>query len=251
MRFDIPQGLDDTASRFIMAVTLRYKFDAPGESSVHGNFGGPGGFVEDHQQKCVAYAEPLIQHLHGNGIIFIRQLLPAGSMHILLSSMGVTEDFLVLSSSLLRVLEKIGGNHLSRKYLIAQCRHLMDTQKQLQITSTKGASDAASNQNFSLGSFLGECGAAGSDDFDDDDNPGGLWTPKARCVETNGFVEAEVGITYGLPQTTMRRKTARNRSWVCKYTAKIISENESKHPALFLRRHGQLLGDRHDSNSGR
>ena len=121
---------------------------------------------------------------------------------------------------------------------MAKCRHLLDIQKQLKDTSP---SEGANEPHFSLASFLGECGAAGSDSYDDDDNPGGVWMPKARCsTETRAKCRQETNrsTVNHLPHTT--RKT-RNRSWVIPYTAKIISANESKHPALGPYRHGQLL----------
>lgn len=239
LRFDIPDSLDDSVSRFIVAVTLRYKFETPDESSLHGNFESK--FLEkEHQQKCMIYAEPLIQRLHGMGIVFIRQLLPADNMATILSGMGVTEDFLLLSNSLIIVLHQMsGGNFLKRKYLMAKSRQLLETQNQLKGSSSP---KRASGHHFSLASFLGECGAAGSDSYDDDDNPGGIWTRKAPCsVENQAKCRQEtIRIpAIHLPHTT--RKT-RNKSWVIPYTAKIISENESNHPALGAYRHGQLLG---------
>jgi len=239
LRFDIPDSLDDSVSRFIVAVTLRYKFETPGESSLHGNFESK--FLEkEHQQKCMLYAEPLIQRLHGMGIVFIRQLMPAGNMAMILSGMGVTEEFLLLSNSLIIVLHQMsGGNFLKRKYLMAKSHQLLETQYQLKGPSS---SNGASGLQFCLASFLGECGAAGSDTYDDDDNPGGIWTPKAPCPAENQAKCRQETIrspTFHLPHTT--RKT-RNKSWVIPYTAKIISENESNHPALGAYRHGQLLG---------
>lgn len=250
LRFDIPDGLDDTTSRFIMAVTLRYKFETPGESSVHGNF--EFAFVgREHQQKCKMYAEPLIQRLHSQGVVFIRQLLPAEKMYLIMSDLGVTEEFLLIASSLLNVLHQIsGGNYLNRKYLMAKCRHFLDTQNQMKDASP---SKGARGQHFSLTSFLGECGAAGSDNYDDDDNPGGLWMPRVSCTaetpadcrqEQNSNPSSRSITCNHLPTTA--RKT-RNRSWVLPYTAKIISQNELKHPALKSYRQGHLL-DCHNSN---
>merc|ERR1719253_1378992 len=62
LRFDVPDSLDDTVSRFVMAVMMRYKFETPGESSVHGDFELSFSKREYHQ-KCLIYAEPLIQRL--------------------------------------------------------------------------------------------------------------------------------------------------------------------------------------------
>ncbi|KAL7539952.1 hypothetical protein ACHAXR_009742 [Thalassiosira sp. AJA248-18] len=252
LRFDIPDGLDDTVSRFIMAVTLRYKFDIPGDSSVHGNF--ESAIAEKkHHQKCMAYAEPLIQRLHRNGIVLIRQLLENDMAHTL-SSMGVTEEFLLLSSSLLNVLHQMqGGKYLDRKYLIAKCRHLLDAQNSKENGSRN---DKSCTEQNNLASFLGECGAAASDDFDDDDNPGGIWMSKARCSteieeKSNHRLPTARQETFGSSAknhtSPASSKTRRNKSWVIPYTAKIISENESKHPALKAYRQAQLL-DRHNSN---
>lgn len=244
LRFDIPGSLDDTVARFIMAVALRYKFESPGESYLHGNF-ELASVKKGHQQKCIEYAEPLIHRLHEMGIIFIRQFLPAENMVIMLAKMGVSDEFLVISNSLVNVLHQIsGGNYLNRRYLMAETRHLVDTQKQLQIVSLaagEGYAKLSNQHDSSLCSFLGECGAAGSDDYNDDDNPGGLWTPKVMHLpETQGTC---MQVSYSarsasLPQTS---RETRNKSWVTSYTAKIISENESKHPALGLYRHGKLL----------
>ncbi|KAL9189729.1 hypothetical protein ACHAXT_009404 [Thalassiosira profunda] len=108
LRFDIPNGLDDTVARFIMAVTLRYKCEAPGESSLqHGGFERPP-VDKGHYQKCTEYAEPLIQKLHGDGIVFIRDLLPE-KMARTLSSLGVSSEFVVLSHSLLNVLRQMSA----------------------------------------------------------------------------------------------------------------------------------------------
>jgi len=83
LRFDIPNGLDDTVSNFVTAVTLRYNvFDEPGESSIHNNsfhLQSSAAKKEQHK-KCSVYVEPLLQRLHAKGIVFIRQLLPAENL---------------------------------------------------------------------------------------------------------------------------------------------------------------------------
>ena len=227
LRFDIPNGLDDTTSRFIMAVTLRYKFEVPDESSVHGNFDSSV-TMKDHELKCRKYAEPLIQMLNARGLVFVRQLLPVDNMIEILSSMQVTEDFIVLSCSLLNVLLMMtNGQYFNRKYLMARCRDL-------KALTTKTASDEGSNEHLNLVTFLGECGSAGAgcDDLQDDDNPGGLWQSRKG---SKGAVDYETQ-----PRSSNKQRT-RNRSWVIPYTEKIISKSESRNPALSSYRKGRLL----------
>ena len=75
LKFDVPNGLDDTVARFLVAVALRYKDNMPGDSTVqqHENFEPQSTEIT---RKAHALVEPLLQNLHGKGIIFIRQLLP-------------------------------------------------------------------------------------------------------------------------------------------------------------------------------
>ena len=255
LRFDIPNSIDDTVARFLMAVTLRYKFDAPGESSVHGNFhfeSQSNVAKREHQQKCALFAEPLIQSLHRKGIVFIRQLLPVENLARTLTSMGVTEDFVQLSVSMINVLDQMhGGNHLNRKYLMTKCKHLLDAQKEL-ARESGAAKPNTDKHHFNLASFLGECGAAGSaEDFNDDDNPGGLWKSTAIASnkqQENCTQERSTTSTDPLPHSGGRK--TKGRSWVHGYTAKVISDNELKQPALGLYRNGQLLDRCRSKSSG-
>ena len=97
LSFDIPNGLDDTVARFITAVSLRYSFTYPQESTLYnGSFVGRSQNKEN-QQDHLAYAESLIQQMHSQGLIFIRQLLPTDHMSSLLSSMKASEEFIALA----------------------------------------------------------------------------------------------------------------------------------------------------------
>ena len=58
LHFDIPDGLDDTVARFIMAVTLRCSFENPSDSFLRGSFEFNYLKKED-RQKCMLYAESL------------------------------------------------------------------------------------------------------------------------------------------------------------------------------------------------
>ena len=233
--YDIPNGLDDTVARFVMAVTLRYVFENPGESSVSGNCHSARA-EKGHLQKCVTYAAPILQHFHHNGIIYVRQLLPAESMACELSSIvGVTNEFVLLSGLLLSVLHQIGGRHLRRKYLTATCRQFLETQNELK-GKIVGDSNPNDQQKFTMASLLGQWATAGSDEFNDDDNPGGLWLQnQARCSATKNRNEAR---RQEMSDIIVART---NRSWVTSYTAKILSENESRNPAICPYRHGKLL----------
>ena len=134
---------------------------------------------------------------------------------------------------------------MNRKYLMANCQHLLDTQKRLNDASSSSKGAKPNTPNFSLASFLGECGAAGLDDYDDVD--GGLWMPEARhsAVESRANCRQDTNrsSTSRLPNAT---RTTRKRSWVIPYTAKVVAENESKHPAIRSYRNGKLL-DHHSS----
>ena len=237
LRFDVPDSLDDTVARFIHAVTLRYKFKTPGDSSVHGNFASAIA-TKEHRQKCKEFAEPLIQRLHGDGITFIRQLLENDAVYTL-SSLGVSEEFLILSISVLNVLHQMtGGNYFTRQHLMVKCRHLLNTC----CSTSDQVGDGENTENYNLASFLGACGAAGSDDFEDNDNPGGLWIhPSRKSSVHNPTSQASLlGTAVGHFPANTRRST-RSRSWVVPYTAKIIAKNETSHPALKAYRHAKLL----------
>jgi hypothetical protein len=245
--FDIPHGLDDTVMRFITAVTLRYEFDDPSESCVSGSHHSNRS-DKDHHHQCMTYADPIIKNLHSRGIVFIRQLLPAMTMSSILSSIeGVTDEFVLLSCLMLNVLQQMqGGSHLNRKYLQATCRQCMDTQKE--ITNKAGVAANATYidpQKFYVASLLGETAA---EDYNDDDNPGGLWrqhTPARLAAASMTRQEVKSSSSSSSSGSGIAKK---GKSWVTSYTAKILSENETKNPAIRAYRHGKLL-DRHSSTN--
>lgn len=222
LHFDIPSGLDDTTARFIMAVALRY---SPGESTLHGNF-ELSTEKKEHHRKCLQFAEPVIQYLHSKGYVFIRQLLPSGRMNEILCSanLGVTEEFFILSNSLLNVLRQMdGSNHMSRTYLMSQCDRLMETHTKMKGISSS-AVVASRSENGNLVSFLNEYGTGG-DDFDDDDHPGGLWKHSSKS-----------GNKQQPSRPAPKRNGSKRKSWVVSYTEKILSENDTQNPAYAMYR---------------
>jgi len=251
LRFDIPNGLDDTVSNFITAVTLRYNvFDEPGESSLHNNSFQLQSVAtkREQRQKCSAFLDPLLQRLHANGIVFIRQLLPAENLASILLDLGVPSEFIQLSISMLNVLSQIhGGKHLNREHLMAKCRNLLDTQQQLKELNgesviTKEAK--ADRDNFNLASFLGECGNASAEDFDDTDNPGGLWKSTTADTPTQEACVQPPSRTI-VSSHNLAGSSRSSSSWVSKYTERVISENETTNPALGMYRSGKLLDRQH------
>jgi len=253
LRFDIPNSLDDTVSNFLTAVTLRVNFD-PGESSIHNScfqFQSAAA-KKEQQQKCAAFVEPLLQRLHAKGIIFIRQLLPAENLASTLLDLGCSSEFIQLSISMLNVLSQIhGGNHLNRKQLMSKCRNLLDTQQQLRDLNGESDGDEdtkADRDNFNLASFLGECGSASAEDFDDTDNPGGLWKSTTADTPTQEACVQPPSRTI-LSSHNLAGSSRSSSSWVSKYTERVISQNETTNPALGMYRSGKLL-DRQHSKAG-
>ena len=249
LRFDIPNGLDDTVSNFLTAVTLRYN-DEHGESSIHNSsfeLQSAAAKKEQHT-KCSAFVEPLIQRLHAKGIVFIRQLLPAENLASILLDLGVSSEFTQLSILMLNVLSQIhGGNNLNRKHLMAKCRNLLDTQQQLRDLNGESVitnEAKADRDNFNLASFLGECGSASAEDFDDHDNPGGLWKSTTADTPTQ-----EACIQPPSRTIAPSHNLAGSSSWVLKYTERVISQNETTNPALGMYRSEKLL-DRQHSKAG-
>ena len=244
--FDIPNGLDDTVTRFVTAVTLRYDFKDPSESCVSGSHHSNRS-DKDHHHQCMTYADPIIKNLHSRGIFFIRQLLPVTTMSSTLSGIeGVTDEFVLLSCLMLNVLQQMqGGTYLNRKYLQATCRQCMDTQKE--ITDKAGITASATYvdpQKFYMTSLLGDTAA---EDYNDDDNPGGLWrqhTP-ARSAAVSMAEQANRSLQE-VKSSSSGGSTKKGKSWVTSYTAKVLTENETKNPAIRAYRHGKLL-DRHSS----
>jgi len=155
---------------------------------------------------------------------------------------GVTNEFVLLSGLLLNVLHQMhGGRYLNRKYLLANCRYFLDTQNDLKGDRV-GDSEHDDRQNFSMASLLGEWVAAGYEDYNDEDTPGGLWMQnKPRSSGTKTLEEIRI---QEVNKVKDKDKTRTHKSWVTSYTAKILSENESKNPALCPYRHGKLLDRR-------
>jgi len=151
---------------------------------------------------------------------------------------------------MLNVLSRIhGGNHLNRKQLMSKCRNLLDTQQQLRNLNGESESDedAKDRDNFNLVSFLGECGSASAEDFDDQDNPGGLWKSTAADTPTQeACIQPPNNRTVS---SNLAGSSRSSSSWVSKYTERVISQNESTNPALGMYRSGKLL-DRQHSKAG-
>lgn len=240
LRFDVPNGLDDTVSRFILAVSLRYNFDDPGESSVHGNFVGQTTAARDQEKQLRArtFAERLVHSLHSMSILFIRELLPRENMHKILSSMDVSDEFIVLSFSLLDVLENMSkGNFMQRKISQSKCRQLLETQK------TLGASHGVSkieDDSIVLVTSLAECGNASLGD--DEESPSGLWRqPIAK--------QASPSTANVIPSSNrLGSDTKKTRSWAVAYSAKVISQNKRAHPALSNFIDGRLISEGQKGN---
>ena len=253
LRFDIPNGLDDTVSNFLTAVALRVNFDSPGESSLHNSSFElqSAAAKKDQHKKCSAFVDPLLQRIHSKGIVFIRQLLPAENLASTLLDLGVSSEFIQLSISMLNVLSQIhGGNHLNRKQLMAKCRNLLDTQQQLRVNGESDVDEEAKTDrdNFNLVSFLGECGSASAEDFDDTDNPGGLWKSTTADTPTQEACIQPPSRTT-VPSHNLAGSSRSSSSWVSKYTERVISQNETTNPALGMYRSGKLL-DRQHSKTG-
>ena len=83
---------------------------------------------------------------------------------------GVTNEFVLLSGLLLSVLHQMwGGRYLRWKYLTTSCRQFLDMQNELK-GEIVGDSNPNDQQKSTMASLLGEWAAAGSDEFNDDDN---------------------------------------------------------------------------------
>ena len=242
LRFDIPNGLDDTVSRFILAVSLRYDFEDPGESSVHGNFVGRTSAPDrEKQHRARAFAERIVHSLHSMSIVFIRDLLPREKMYSILSNMDASDEFIVLAFSLLNALENMSnGNFMQRKILQSKCRRLLETQKTLGTPC--GVSDMTEDVNIVLATSLAECGNASLDNVDDEDSPGGLWrNPIAE--------QAPPSTENAIPSSNrLGSGTKKTRSWAVAYSAKVISQNKRAHPALSNFIDGRLISEGQKEN---
>lgn len=227
LRFDIPNGLDDTIARFITAVAMRYDSGLATKSHLEGNISSSS--VRQDEKKRLEYADELIHALHEKGVVFIRQLLPIQHMTSILRDLMVTKDFLLLSHAMVTVLQRMNsGNHLTRSYLLAKCTSFLDTQ------SNPDTRAAEINENLDIVNFLGECGAAGCGEEFDDEIPRRLFdaekTSRSRSVPQ---------LPSNLLLETNTKKDKSN--WTVKFTQKVINDNETKHPAYTNYRRGQLL----------
>jgi hypothetical protein len=231
LRFDIPNGLDDTVARFIMAVTLRYDFACPRESSLHnGSFA-----IGSNTKQCLTYAESLIQKLHGQGIVFIRQLLPIDHMTKVLSSFDVSEEFNMLACQLLVVLHQIiGGNYMSRRYLMSECKHFLETQQEL---SKLSFAMKRRSHHGEFASLLCDFGVCRSDTCDVGDIPGGLWA----FSKDDDTMRCNPGYQSMPPSTTRYTAATQHKTWAVAYTKKVLEQNDKIHPAYDQYRHYDLL----------
>ena len=130
---------------------------------------------------------------------------------------------------------------------MAKCRNLLDTQQQLRDLNGESVitnEAKADRDNFNLASFLGECGSASAEDFDDHDNPGGLWKSTTADTPTQ-----EACIQPPSRTIAPSHNLAGSSSWVLKYTERVISQNETTNPALGMYRSEKLL-DRQHSKAG-
>jgi len=246
VRFDIPNGLDDTVARFIKAVAMRYNCGSSEESCVEQNLLSSSS-VSPVDKKRLEYADELIHALHGKGFVFIRQLLPKEHMRSVLRSSMAEKDFILLSHALVTVLQRMDrGNHLERSYLMMKCNSLLDTQSRSRAAVITGSTGGTkTNETADIVHFLGECGSAGcGEEFDDDDIPEGLFearNPPNRSVPPlprNDLLQTNKNI----------RKS--KSSWAVKFTQKIIHDEETKSQAYQNYRRGQLLANSNDVTCG-
>ena len=242
LRFDIPNGLDDTVARFIAAVALRYNFVSPLQSLLHNSFSDR---KQDNgcKQKSLAYAESLIKQLHGMGLIFIRQLLPIENAVTVFSSMDASDEFIALAFQLLVVLHQItGGNYMSRRYLTTQCGHFLTAQKELTRNSKPSTQHAEVGQ---VPSFLAEFCTSQINDLDAEDIPGGLWMNAAK----EGANDPETAIKHLSEEAQIHQPKTRDRpsgiktpkAWAVAYTRKVLSQNDAYYPAYNQYKNYNLL----------
>ena len=235
LSFDIPNGLDDTVARFITAVSLRYSFTCPQESTLHnGSFVGRSQNRES-QRDHLAYAESLIQQMHSQGLIFIRQLLPTDHMSSLLSSMKASEEFIALACQLIVVLHQVtGGNYMSRRYLMNECRHFLTTQKQLTKVSPENINKPEAVETTSrLAEFC-----ASEDYSDEEDFIGGLWgnTSARDAVRANSNSPSQHQM-HKLGEANGRKP----KTWAVAYTKKVLGQNYTSNPAYNQYRNFPIL----------
>ena len=171
--------------------------------------------------------------MHGQGLVFIRQLLPTEHMSSLLASMNASEEFIALACQLIVVLHQVtGGNYMSRRYLMNECRHFLTTQKELNKVSFKNIKRSEAGE---VTSRLAEFCA--SEEYSDEDIPGGLWgnTSAGDVVKRN----SNTPIQHQTPKNGRKPKT-----WAVAYTKKILEQNDKLNPAYSQYRHYPLLSER-------
>ncbi|KAL7490966.1 hypothetical protein ACHAWT_000819 [Skeletonema menzelii] len=230
LRFDIPNGLDDTMARFITAVVMRYDCDFPTQCHVEGNISSSS--VRQVHKKRLEYADELIHALHKKGYVFIRQCLPTQHMiSILRNNLMVNEDLILLSHALVNALQRMErGNHLTRSYLLTKCNAFLETQSRKRGTET--------NKNLDIVNFLGECGAAGcEEELDDEILPAGLFD--ARSESSRSVPTLPRNDLLLQPNNEKKDKS----NWAVKLTRQVIFDNETKHPAYTKYRRGHLLAN--------
>ena len=220
LRFDIPNGLDDTTARFITTVAMHHHVTKADQS------------FDIHCSKS-EYGDELIHALLEKGLVFIRQLLPMDNLHSILHDLKVDQDFILLSQALMSMLVNMDkGNYLERKCLIAKCNTFLNTQSR-----TDSTRDVATDENLDIVNLLGECGAAGCDEQFDDDVPCGLF-------ETQNLTKRQTPSSSECKSSArMNKKRDHTSSWAVKFSQRVISENEINHPAYQRYRKGQLLAN--------
>jgi len=237
IRFDIPNGLDDTVARFIKAVALRTS-DSSEESCMEQNLLSRSSVNQVENKKRLEYADELIHALHGKGFVFIRQLLPKEHMCSVLHSLMAEKDFILLSHALVSVLERMDrGNHLARSYLMMKCSSFLDTQSKVAVSM---GSTGGTETNENIVNFLGECGAAGCVEEFDDEIPSGLFEAQNSNRSVPPLPRND------LLQSKKKEGRSKRSSWAVKFTQKIIHDEETKHQAYENYRRGRLLANSKD-----
>ena len=232
VRFDIPNGLDDTTANFIKAVAMRYDCDSPAQSYLEGNLSNSS---DSQVKKRLDYADELIHALQEKGFVFIRQLLPTQHMRSILHNLMVDKDFISLSHALISVLQRMDGeNHLARSYLLTKCNSFLETQSKKR-SSTR---HTETNENLDIVNFLGECGAAGCGEEFDDEIPTGLFEARKSKRSMPPLPKNDL-----LLQTNKKKDKS---SWAVKFTEKVIFDSQAKHRAYTKYRRKQLLANSMD-----
>lgn len=170
--------------------------------------------------------------MHGQGLVFIRQLLPTEHMSSLLASMKASPEFIVLACQLIVVLHQVtGGNYMSRRYLMNECRHFLTTQKELSKLSFENIKKSEAGE---ITSRLAEFCPSEEYSDEEDDIPGGLWGNGSEVKRNRN-----TPIQHQTPKNGRKPKT-----WAVAYTKKILEQNDTLNPAYSQYRHYPLLSER-------